>query len=78
MDAKSAMRFLKKNAISLCIDPVKILAGGGSAGGHLAAATAFCGNINHPKDDLSVSSVPRKKIVGGAFFFILWMGEKSS
>lgn len=23
MDAKSAMRFLKKNAISLCIDPEK-------------------------------------------------------
>ena len=57
------MRFLKKNAISLCIDPEKILAGGGSAGGHLAAATAFCGNINHPKDDLSVSSVPKALIL---------------
>lgn len=55
--------FLKKNAISLCIDPEKILAGGGSAGGHLAAATAFCGNINHPKDDLSVSSVPKALIL---------------
>ena len=63
MDAKSAMRFLKINAISLGIDPEKILAGGGSAGGHLAAATAFCGNINHPKDDLSVSSVPKALIL---------------
>ena len=63
MDAKSAIRFLKKNAISLCIDPEKRLAGGGSAGGHLAAATAFCNHINHPKDDLSVSSVPKALIL---------------
>lgn len=63
MDAKSAMRFLKKKAISLCIDPEKILAGGGSAGGHLAAATAFCNHINHLKDDLSVSSVPKALIL---------------
>lgn len=63
MDAKSAIRFLRKNAISLGIDPEKILAGGGSAGGHLAAATAFCDHINHPKDDLSVSSIPKALIL---------------
>ena len=63
MDAKAAMRFLKKNAVSLRIDPEKILASGGSAGGHLAAATAFCDNINHPEDDLSVSPVPKALIL---------------
>lgn len=41
MDAKSAMRYLKQHAMSIHVDPDKILAGGGSAGGHLAAATAF-------------------------------------
>ena len=39
-DAKSAIRFMKKNAASLHIDSNKIIASGGSAGGHLAAATA--------------------------------------
>lgn len=63
MDAKSAMRFLKQHARELHFDPEKILAGGGSAGGHLAAATAFCNNINNPEDDLSVSSAPQALIL---------------
>ena len=40
----------KRQAVSLRIDPEKILASGGSAVGHLAAATAFCDNINHSED----------------------------
>ncbi|MDE2923013.1 MAG: alpha/beta hydrolase [Acidobacteriota bacterium] len=39
-DAKSAVRWLRANADRLGIDPNRIAAGGGSAGGHLAAATA--------------------------------------
>ena len=39
-DAKSAVRWLRANADRLGIDPDRIAAGGGSAGGHLAAATA--------------------------------------
>ena len=39
-DAKSAIRFLRKNAARLKIDPQRIVAAGGSAGGQLAAATA--------------------------------------
>ena len=39
-DAKSAIRWVRKKAALLCIDPQKIIASGGSACGHLAAATA--------------------------------------
>lgn len=38
-DAKSAISYLRENAETLGIDTTKIAAGGGSAGGHLAAAT---------------------------------------
>lgn len=57
-DAKSAMRFVRKNAEKLHIDATHIAAGGGSAGGHLAAA---CGNIEGlegANEDLSISSKP--------------------
>ena len=39
-DAKSAMKYVKKNAERLGLDSAKVIASGGSAGGHLAAATA--------------------------------------
>lgn len=37
-DAKSALRWLKQHADGLGIDPRKIIAGGGSAGGHIASS----------------------------------------
>lgn len=55
-DAKSAMRFIRANAARFSIDPDKIIAGGGSAGGHLAAAVSMCPKINESTDDLSISS----------------------
>lgn len=57
-DAKSAIRYLKVHASELGIDANKIVASGGSAGGHLAACTALIDNIDEETDDLSVSSVP--------------------
>ena len=58
MDAKSAMRFIRKNAATFQIDTSKIIASGGSAGGHLAAATALIEGFNDPNDDLSISTKP--------------------
>jgi acetyl esterase/lipase len=57
-DAKSAIRYLKSNSDELGINPEKIVASGGSAGGHLAACTAVIKGVNEDTDDLSISSVP--------------------
>jgi acetyl esterase/lipase len=57
-DAKSAIRYLKIHNEELGIDKNKIVASGGSAGGHLAACTAVIENVNEETDDLSVSSKP--------------------
>ncbi|MCB1229808.1 MAG: alpha/beta hydrolase fold domain-containing protein [Verrucomicrobiae bacterium] len=64
MDAKSAMRWARANAEKLGIDPDRLAAGGGSAGGHLVAATATIGDtVNEASDDLSVSAVPNALIL---------------
>lgn len=62
-DAKSAMRFLRKNAKELNINNKKIAAAGGSAGGHLAAATATIEGLNEPGEDTTVSSIPNALVL---------------
>lgn len=57
MDARSAMRFIKKNRQNLNINPDHIIVAGGSAGGHLALATALI-QFDDPNDDLSVDPTP--------------------
>ena len=58
-DGKSAVRWIRKNADRLGIDPERIAAGGGSAGGHVAAATGMCEGFENPDEDLSISSKPQ-------------------
>jgi acetyl esterase len=57
-DVRSAVRYLRSHAAELGIDPQKILAGGRSAGGHLAVAAALCDGVDDPQDDPRVSCVP--------------------
>jgi acetyl esterase len=62
-DAKSAMRWVRKNAARLGIDPQHIAAGGGSAGGHLAGAVAFLKDLDEPGEDTAVSCVPNALVM---------------
>jgi len=55
-DAKSAIRFLRKHAKVLNVNKKKIVASGGSAGGHLAAACGTLPGLDEPGEDLSISS----------------------
>ncbi len=68
MDAKSAMRYVRKNADMLHVDENRIVASGGSAGGHLAAAAATVEGLNDPGDDLSVSPKPNALILFNPVF----------
>lgn len=54
-DAKSAMRWVRGHAAELGIDPKRIGAGGGSAGGHLAAFVGMVEGNDDPADDLKIS-----------------------
>ena len=54
-DAKSAMRWVRSHAGELGIDSQRIGAGGGSAGGHLAAFASMVDGLDDPRDDLNVS-----------------------
>lgn len=55
-DAKSAIRWVRQHAAELGVDPQKIVASGGSAGGHLAACTVMVPDLEAPEEDHTISS----------------------
>ena len=67
-DGKSAMRYVRKHAAELGVDPDKLAAGGASAGGHVAAATATVKAWDCEKDDLSVSAIPNALVLFNAVY----------
>jgi acetyl esterase/lipase len=58
-DAKSAVRWAREHSGELGIDPDRVLAGGISAGGHLAACTAMIPGFDDPYDNMNYSHVPQ-------------------
>jgi acetyl esterase/lipase len=62
-DAKSAVRWIRVHADHLGIDPHRLVAAGGSSGGHLAAATATLPSFDDPQDDISISARPNALVL---------------
>jgi acetyl esterase/lipase len=57
-DAKSAVRWVRANAAELGVDPGRIAAAGGSAGGHIAGCAALVEGFDELGEDVAVSSKP--------------------
>jgi acetyl esterase/lipase len=62
-DAKSAVRWLRANAAKLGINPDRIVASGGSSGGHIAACTALTEGLDLEAEDRSISSKPNALVL---------------
>lgn len=61
-DARSAIRYLREHANKIGIDPDRLAAGGGSAGGHLAAATDLVA-LDNIDDNLTISARPNALVL---------------
>ena len=57
-DARSAMRWMRLNAVELGINPGKIVGAGGSGGAHIITATAMLSGFDEPSEDVSLSAAP--------------------
>ncbi len=62
-DAKSALRYVRQHAARLGIDPDRLVAAGGSAGGHLAACTGTISGFDEPAEGKSASSMPNAMVL---------------
>ena len=58
MDVKSAIRWVRENAVNFHIDVNKIVAAGQSAGGQLALATVITEDYNEVSDNTKISCKP--------------------
>jgi len=74
-DAKSAMRWVRANAKKLGIDPERIVAGGGSAGGLSAACIGVVPGLDEPGEDTSISTLPCAMVLFNPGMAILPTGE---
>src|SRR5690606_32420272 len=61
-DGRSAIRYLRANAKKLGIHPSKIVAGGGSAGGHVAAAADLT-NLDEVTDNVKINARPNALVL---------------
>ena len=62
-DAKSALRWLRAHATQLHVDPMRIVASGGSAGGHIALSAAVLSRFDETSEDWTISSKPNALVL---------------
>jgi len=62
-DAKSAIRWVRSHASELGVDPEKIVASGGSAGGHIAACAGTLKEFDEQNENLTISSRPNAMVL---------------
>ena len=62
-DGKSAVRWIREHAEELGVDPNRIVASGGSAGGHVAACTGVIEGFDAAGEDAGVGSLPNAMIL---------------
>lgn len=67
-DGLSAIRWVREHAKELGIDPDMLAAGGGSAGGQVAAACGTTKGLDEPKEDKSISSKPNALVLFNPVF----------
>ena len=67
-DGKSALRWIRVHAGELGIHPDKLAAGGGSAGGQVAAATGTVPGLNEEGEDPSISCCPNALVLFNPVF----------
>lgn len=72
-DGRSAIRYVREHAAELGIDPHRVIAAGGSAGGHVAAGTALFEDMNEAGDNLKISAVPNALVL---LYPVIDTGEK--
>jgi acetyl esterase len=62
-DGKSAIRWVREHAAELGVDPDRIVAAGGSAGGHVAVCTGVIEGCEEAGEKASISSIPNAMIL---------------
>lgn len=62
-DGKSAIRWVRQHCGDLGVDPDRVVAAGGSAGGHVAACTGMIAGVEEDGEDTRISSAPNAMIL---------------
>ncbi|MHC4536349.1 MAG: alpha/beta hydrolase, partial [Planctomycetota bacterium] len=75
-DGKSAIRWVRANAERLGINPDKIVAGGGSAGGHVAACTGVIKGLDEESEDSNISSQPNAMALFNPVLDVVGLAKK--